>query len=136
LKINPLKTKVKHEHKKIGKKPKQKTSDLFSTVNTTLQTKSMTNQSQTKEKPKSASQKISESMKHQKKLDSGIEKIEYIDYKDLNQLKFSLSERYKIMPRRLTGNCKRHQEVLSAAIKRARQAAFIPYVVDRKRVVA
>jgi len=64
------------------------------------------------------------------------QKVDYIDYKELTQLKFSLSERYKIMPRRLTGNCKRHQELISDAIKRARQAAFIPYIVDRKRVVA
>jgi len=64
------------------------------------------------------------------------QKVDYIDYKDLGLLKFSLSERYKIMPRRLTGNCKRHQELISDAIKRARQAAFIPYIVDRKRVVA
>jgi len=63
-------------------------------------------------------------------------KVEYIDYKDLTQLKFSLSERYKIMPRRLTGNCKKHQEMVADAIKRARQAAFIPYIVDRKRVIA
>ena len=64
------------------------------------------------------------------------QKVDYIDYKDLTQLKFSLSERYKIMPRRLTGNCKRHQELIADAIKRARQAAFIPYIVDRKTVVA
>jgi len=64
------------------------------------------------------------------------QKVDFIDYKDLNQLKYSLSERYKIMPRRLTGNCKKHQEIVAIAIKRARQAAFIPYVVDRKRVIA
>jgi small subunit ribosomal protein S18 len=62
-------------------------------------------------------------------------KIDYIDYKDVNGLKFSLSERYKIMPRRLTGNCKRHQELATIAIKRARQTALIPYIVDRKNVV-
>jgi small subunit ribosomal protein S18 len=62
-------------------------------------------------------------------------KIDYIDFKDVRSLKISLSERYKIMPRRLTGNCKRHQEMVSVAIKRARQAALIPYVVDRKTVV-
>ncbi len=62
-------------------------------------------------------------------------KIDYVDYKDLNQLKFSLSERFKIMPRRLTGNCKRHQESVTIAIKRARQTALIPYIVDRKNVV-
>jgi small subunit ribosomal protein S18 len=63
------------------------------------------------------------------------QKVDFIDYKDLNLLKFSLSERYKIMPRRLTGNCKKHQDMVSLAIKRARQAAFIPYIVDRKRVI-
>ncbi len=62
-------------------------------------------------------------------------KIDMIDYKDLSLLKRTLSERYKIMPRRLTGNCKKHQEMVEKAIKRARQAAFIPYIVDRKRVV-
>jgi small subunit ribosomal protein S18 len=62
-------------------------------------------------------------------------KVEFIDYKDTKALKHSLSERYKIMPRRLTGNCKKHQEMAEKAIKRARQAAFIPYIVDRKRVV-
>jgi small subunit ribosomal protein S18 len=62
-------------------------------------------------------------------------KVDFIDYKDVNGLKFSLSERYKIMPRRLTGNCKRHQELVTIAIKRARQTAFIPYIVDRKNVV-
>jgi len=62
-------------------------------------------------------------------------KIDYIDYKDLGLLKYSLSERFKIMPRRLTGNSKRHQEMVTIAIKRARQAALIPYIVDRKNVV-
>jgi len=62
-------------------------------------------------------------------------KVDFIDYKDLAQLKFSLSERFKIMPRRLTGNCKRHQELVTIAIKRARQTALIPYIVDRKNVV-
>ena len=62
-------------------------------------------------------------------------KIEFIDYKDLNLLKGALSERYKIMPRRLTGTSKKYQEMLEKAIKRARQAALIPYVIDRKRVI-
>jgi len=66
------------------------------------------------------------------------QKVDFIDYKDLASLKFSLSERFKIMPimpRRLTGNCKRHQELVTVAIKRARQTALIPYIVDRKNVV-
>ncbi|HFU74096.1 MAG TPA: 30S ribosomal protein S18 [Helicobacteraceae bacterium] len=63
-------------------------------------------------------------------------KIDFIDYKDVASLRFSLSERYKIMPRRLTGNCKRHQDMISVVIKRARAAALIPYTVSRKNVVA
>ena len=62
-------------------------------------------------------------------------KIEFIDYKDVEMLKHSLSERYKIMPRRLTGNTKRWQERVEVAIKRARHMALIPYIVDRKSVV-
>ena len=62
-------------------------------------------------------------------------KVDYIDYKDASSLKHSLSERYKIMPRRLTGNCKRHQDMVTIAIKRARAAAIIPYTISRKEVV-
>jgi small subunit ribosomal protein S18 len=62
-------------------------------------------------------------------------KIDYISYKDLETLKYGVSERFKIMPRRLTGTCKKHQEQLSNAVKRARAAALIPYIVDRKNVV-
>ena len=62
-------------------------------------------------------------------------KNEFNDYKDIDMLKHSLSERYKIMPRRLTGNSKKWQERVEVAIKRARQMALIPYIVDRKRVV-
>jgi small subunit ribosomal protein S18 len=62
-------------------------------------------------------------------------KVDFIDYKDVAGLRFSLSERYKIMPRRLTGNCKRHQDMVSTVIKRARAAALVPYTVTRKAVV-
>ncbi|HIO71139.1 MAG TPA: 30S ribosomal protein S18, partial [Campylobacterales bacterium] len=54
-------------------------------------------------------------------------KVEFIDYKDIKSYKYSLSERYKIMPRRLTGNCKKHQDMVAEAIKRARQVALVPY---------
>ena len=60
------------------------------------------------------------------------EKIEFIDYKEFRLLKHTLSERYKIMPRRLTGNSKMAQDMVTLAIKRARQMAIIPYVVDTK----
>jgi len=62
-------------------------------------------------------------------------KVDFMDYKDAGALRFSLSERYKIMPRRLTGNCKRHQDMISIVIKRARAAALVPYTVTRKQVV-
>jgi len=59
-------------------------------------------------------------------------KIEYIDYKHPMTMKLSLSERYKIMPRRLTGTSKKAQEMVSLAIKRARHMAFIPYTTTSK----
>ena len=62
-------------------------------------------------------------------------KVDFMDYKDVGALRFSLSERYKIMPRRLTGNCKRHQDMISTVIKRARAASLVPYTVTRKAVV-
>jgi small subunit ribosomal protein S18 len=63
-------------------------------------------------------------------------KIEYVDYKNTVLIKTSLSERGKIMPRRLTGTSKKHQEMVEVAIKRARHMALIPYVVDTKNLTA
>ena len=62
-------------------------------------------------------------------------KVAFIDYKDTTMLKYCLSERFKIMPRRLTGTSKKYQEMVEKAIKRARHAALIPYIVDRDNVV-
>ena len=53
-----------------------------------------------------------------------------IDYKDTNKLKRYISERGKILPRRITGNCAKHQRALTVAIKRARHIAIMPYVQD------
>ena len=53
-----------------------------------------------------------------------------IDYKDVNKLKRYISERGKILPRRITGNCAKHQRALTVAIKRARHIALMPYIVD------
>ena len=53
-----------------------------------------------------------------------------IDYKDVNKLKRYISERGKILPRRITGNCAKHQRALTIAIKRARHIALMPYVQD------
>ena len=57
-------------------------------------------------------------------------KIEMIDYKDTQRLRRYLSERGKIVPRRVTGTCARHQRQLTTAIKRARHLALLPYVTD------
>ena len=53
-----------------------------------------------------------------------------IDYKNPAQLRKFISERGKILPRRMTGTCARHQRQLTTAIKRARQVALLPYVSD------
>lgn len=59
-----------------------------------------------------------------------VDKIETIDYKDVPRLRRYLSERAKIVPRRVTGTCARHQRQLTVAIKRARHLALLPYVSD------
>ncbi|CCZ95080.1 30S ribosomal protein S18 [Corallococcus sp. CAG:1435] len=59
-----------------------------------------------------------------------VEKAQSIDYKDVAKLKKYLTESGKILPRRMTGVCARHQRELAVAIKRARQMALIPYVAD------
>lgn len=53
-----------------------------------------------------------------------------VSYKDVNKLKRYISERGKILPRRITGNCAKHQRALTVAIKRARHLAILPYVQD------
>ena len=58
------------------------------------------------------------------------DKNQGIDYKDVNLLRKYISERGKILPRRITGNCAKHQRELTVALKRARQIALIPYVVE------
>ena len=53
-----------------------------------------------------------------------------IDFKDVNKLKRYVSERGKILPRRITGNCAKHQRALTVAVKRARHIALMPYSMD------
>ena len=59
-----------------------------------------------------------------------VDRATSIDYKDAGKLKRFLSERGKIMPRRVTGNCARHQRQLTTAIKQARVIALLPFVID------
>ncbi len=58
------------------------------------------------------------------------DKIYDIDYKDVAKLRRFMSERAKILPRRMTGTCAKHQRQLTEAIKRARQIALLPYIAD------
>jgi small subunit ribosomal protein S18 len=53
-----------------------------------------------------------------------------IDYKDAKTLRYFLTERGKIIPRRISDNCAKHQRELTLAIKRARQMALLPYTVE------
>lgn len=59
-----------------------------------------------------------------------VDKIDIIDYKDVSRLRRYLTERGKILPRRISGNCAYHQRQLSRAIKRARIMALLPYTSE------
>ncbi len=59
-----------------------------------------------------------------------VDKIEFIDYKDVGRIRRFTNERGKILPRRMTGNCAKHQRQLSEAVKRARAVALLPFTVD------
>ena len=59
-----------------------------------------------------------------------VDKVEYIDYKDVTMLKHYVTERGKIIPRRITGATAKHQRMLTRAIKLARQIALLPFVAD------
>jgi small subunit ribosomal protein S18 len=58
------------------------------------------------------------------------EKIDHVDYKDVDGLRRFLSEKGKMRSRRITGACRRHQSQIARAIKRARELALLPYVAD------
>jgi len=59
-----------------------------------------------------------------------VDKVQNVDYKDLPRLRKYVSERGKILPRRMTGTCAKHQRQLGTAIKRARTIALMPYVSE------
>ena len=59
-----------------------------------------------------------------------VDRIYTIDYKDIPRLRKYISERAKIIPRRVTGTCAHHQRQMTVAIKRARHVALLPYVSD------
>lgn len=59
-----------------------------------------------------------------------VDKVEHIDYKVTNKLARFITERGKILPRRISGNCAKHQRQLTIAIKRARNIALLPYTAE------
>ncbi len=61
------------------------------------------------------------------------DKVEQVDYKDIATLRRFISERGKIRSRRITGACRRHQNQISRAVKRARELALLPYVAEPTR---
>ena len=59
-----------------------------------------------------------------------VDKAESIDYKDINKLRKYVTERGKILPRRISGTCAKHQRELTASIKRARNIALLPFTTE------
>ncbi|MDD3766945.1 MAG: 30S ribosomal protein S18 [Eubacteriales bacterium] len=59
-----------------------------------------------------------------------IDKVEHIDYKDVSRLRRFLTDRAKIVPRRVSGNCAKHQRQMTVAIKRARHIALLPFTAE------
>ncbi|MFQ5657358.1 MAG: 30S ribosomal protein S18, partial [Candidatus Methylomirabilales bacterium] len=59
-----------------------------------------------------------------------VDKLEQVDYKDVRRLRSFVTERGKIIPRRISGTCAPHQRQLTMAIKRARSIALLPFVAD------
>ncbi len=60
-----------------------------------------------------------------------VDKTPFVDYKDLKTLKFFITERGKILPRRISGNCARHQREITVAIQRSRNIALLPFSGDK-----
>ncbi len=59
-----------------------------------------------------------------------VDKVEEIDYKDVARLRRYITERGKILPRRISGNCAKHQRQMTTAIKRARNVALLPFTCE------
>ena len=83
-----------------------------------------------KSKEKSGGGRRGGGMRRRKVCRFCVDKIDYIDYKDVRVLIMAIPERGKIQPRRLSGTCAKHQRKLTTSVKRARQLALIPYVTD------
>ncbi len=71
-----------------------------------------------------------EDLKKKKTCGLCADKVTGLDYKDGSKLRRYLTEAGKIIPRRVTGSCAKHQRMVAVAVKRAREAAILPYVFD------
>jgi len=60
-----------------------------------------------------------------------VDKVQDIDYKNVRSLKRYITERGKILPSRISGNCAKHQRKLTAAIKKSRNIALLPFTIER-----
>ncbi|NOY85731.1 MAG: 30S ribosomal protein S18 [Deltaproteobacteria bacterium] len=60
-----------------------------------------------------------------------VNKVDHVDYKNAIALKRYITDRGKILPSRISGNCAKHQRMLTHAIKKARNIAFLPFTVER-----
>ena len=69
-------------------------------------------------------------MRRKKECQFSADKTERIDYKDVEKLRKYVTERGKILPKRITGTCAMHQRAVTTAVKRARIVALLPYVAD------
>lgn len=67
---------------------------------------------------------------HRKSCRFCADKVLTISYKDIDRIKHYLSDRGKIVPRRISGNCAKHQRALTIAIKQARALALVPYIAE------
>jgi len=68
--------------------------------------------------------------RHRKVCSFCLERVDHIDYKEVSRLRRYLTDRAKILPRRMTGTCARHQRLLTVALKRARHMALLPFTAD------
>lgn len=59
-----------------------------------------------------------------------VDKVEHVDYKDVRRLRSFVTDRGRIIPRRISGTCAPHQRELTVAVKRARNIALLPFVAD------
>ena len=92
----------------------------------------MENQTQRTERPERSERPRNEggNRRRRKVCQFCVDKAASIDFKDAAKLRKYVSDRGKILPRRMTGTCAAHQRELTEAIKRSRQIALLPYVLD------